>query len=135
MENNCDYTCGTFTHGYIPYESKRWDYIGFATKKSKAKQLKKLIRQYRRKPQKKVELCHMLINLRTWSGAEYINKSTADILKRKNLHREYGIRDMIKIKFGSACFVARFENFYYGNKTVFENGKWVAGHTHGPLPF
>lgn len=132
MENNCDYTGGTFTNVLIPKsDAKFW----VVYHKNEAKRIKKLIRQYRRKPQKKVELCHMLINLRTWSGAEYINKSTADILKRKNLHREYGIRDMIKIKFGYACFTSTVDRSYYGNKTVFENGKWVAVHTHGPLPF
>jgi len=120
------------THVLIPKnDTKYW----VVYHKNEAKRLKKLIRQYRRVSQNKTLLCHMLINLRTWSGAEYINKTTAEILKRKNLHREYGIRDMIKIKFGSACFVARFDNLYYGNKTVFEDGRWVAHSAHGPLPF
>ena len=136
MENNCNHQGGIFKpHVFGPNIFKQLDKFDLRLLQNRKNRLKKLIRQYRRGKRQGTPLCHMLINLRTFSGAKYINKNLKDVLLRKDKHREYYIKDQVLIRYGSACFTPRFDRFKYGNKTVLKNGKWVSEFAHGELPF
>ena len=72
---------------------------------------------------KETPLCHILINLRTWVTPKYLNEGVKPTLLRKDLHREYGIKTLVKAEYGESCFEPKFNCVSHGNRTYIFDGK------------
>lgn len=93
-----------------------------------AQQIIKQYRRYEKNSCREISTLNMTINIRSYFEDSWNRDDINAILKRKSLHREYGIKNMLKERFYSKMWSMpdHKTRIKTGHKTYLEGGKYYS---------